>query len=54
MTAHFWRPAMENGVIRFPRPEDCPYHKTLRDMEIKPFGEALGNFTGLAEFGEVT
>ena len=53
MTANFWRPVMERGVIRFPRPEDCPHHKALRDMQVKPFGEALENFSGLREFGEV-
>lgn len=54
MTARFWRPVMENGIIRFPRPEYCPHHKPLCRMEIKPFGEALENFSGLKEFGEVT
>lgn len=54
MTARFWRPVMENGIIRFPRPEDCPHYKILREMEIKPFGEELDNFSGLKEFGEVT
>lgn len=54
MTARFWRPAMEHGVIHFPRPEQCPHHKVLADMQIKPFGEDLQNFTGLKEFGEVT
>lgn len=53
MTARFWHPVMEKGVIHFLRPEECPYHKPLRDMEIKPFGEELKNFTGLKEFGEV-
>lgn len=54
MTARFWQPVMEHGVIRFLRPEECPYHKRLREMELKPFGEQLDNFTGLKEFGEVT
>lgn len=54
MTARFWRPVMEHGVIHFPRPEQCPHHKVLADMQIKPFGEDLQNFTGLKEFGEVT
>lgn len=54
MTTRFWRPVMEHGVIRFPRPEECPYHKVLREMEIKPFCEELQNFIGLKEFGEVT
>lgn len=53
MTARFWRPVMERGVITFLRPEACPYHKPLKEMEIKPFGEELGNFIGLKEFGEV-
>jgi CRISPR-associated protein Cas5d len=44
---------MKNGVITFPRPEGCPLHKPLRPMEMKPFGEALDNFSGLKEFGEV-
>lgn len=53
MTANFWYPTMKQGVITFPRPEDCPLHKPLRDMEMKPFGEDYQNFTGLREFGEV-
>lgn len=53
MTANFWWPIMERGIITFPRPEDCPVHKRIRPMEIKPFGEELGNFSGLREFGEV-
>jgi CRISPR-associated protein Cas5d len=53
MTANFWYPTMKNGIITFPRPEDCPLHKSLRPMEQKPFGEDLNNFSGLKEFGEV-
>lgn len=53
MTANFWYPTMKQGVITFPRPEECPLHKPLRDMEMKPFGEEYQNFTGLREFGEV-
>lgn len=53
MTARFWRPVMERGVVRFPRPQECPYSKFLRSMQIKPFGEELENFSGLKEFGEV-
>ena len=49
-----WRPVMENGIIRFPRPEDCPIHKVIKEMKMKPFGAELGNFTGLHEYGEVT
>lgn len=53
MTARFWCPVMENGVIHFPRPEDCPYQKSLGEMKIKPFGKEVHNFSGLEEFGEV-
>lgn len=53
MTANFWRPVMRNGIITFLRPEECPMRKTLREMEMKPFGEDLSNFSGLREFGEV-
>lgn len=59
MTARFWYPVMKNGIITFPSPEEfLPGRKdlltkTLRDMTIKPFGEELGNFSGLREFGEV-
>ena len=53
MTANFWYPVMKNGVITFLRPENCPVQKTIREMEMKPFGEEHGNFLGLKEFGEV-
>ena len=48
LTLRLWNPVMENGVIHFPRPEDCTITRHIKDMEIKPFGE--GNFSGLAEF----
>ena len=54
MTARFWYPVMRQGVITFPRPEDCPFTKPLRRMGMKPFREELENFSGLREFGEVT
>lgn len=54
MTANFWYPVMRNGVVQFLRPENCPLHKPLREMSMKPFGEAQENFSGLKEFGEVT
>ncbi len=53
MTARFWYPVMKNGIISFPRPEDCPGQKPLRNMEMKPFGTTFENFSGLREFGEV-
>ena len=53
MTVNFWYPVMKNGIITFPKPKDCPLHKTIRAREMKQFGETLGNFSGLSEFGEV-
>jgi len=35
--ARFWRPTMVNGVIRFPRPQDCTERKFVRAMTVKPF-----------------
>lgn len=54
MTVNLWYPVMKNGVIKFPRPEECPVHKTVRNMKMKKFGETENNFTGLGEFREVT
>lgn len=53
MTARFWYPKMQNGVISFPRPENCPLFKKLRPMEMKKFSAEDNNFIGLKEFGEV-
>lgn len=47
MTLNLWRPVMERGVIRFPRPEECPLHKTIKDMTMKPFGSEKQNFSFL-------
>lgn len=53
MTARFWYPKMQNGVINFLRPEKCPLYKKLRPMEMKIFSETDNNFIGLKELGEV-
>lgn len=53
MTARFWYPKMQNGVINFLRPEKCLLYKKLRPMEMKIFSETDNNFIGLKEFGEV-
>lgn len=53
MTVRFWYPTMKEGILYFPRPEDCPLQKPIRAMEIKPFGSTFSNFRGLKEFGEV-
>lgn len=38
LTVRFWNPVMKNGIIRFPRPEECPLHRSVRSMEMKHFG----------------
>jgi CRISPR-associated protein Cas5d len=38
LAANFWRPTMVDGVIHFPRPEQCPVKKEIRDMVPKRFG----------------
>ncbi len=50
MTVNMWYPIMKRGVIKFLRPEDCPVHKTIREMKMKRFGSDIGNFDGLNEF----
>lgn len=53
MTLNFWYPEMKNGIIVFPRPQDCPNHKLLHETKMKIFQDKNENFTGLREFGEV-
>jgi len=35
--ARFWRPTLRDGVIRFPRPDECTIRKYVRDMQVKQF-----------------
>jgi len=37
LRTRFWMPKMENGVIRFIRPEECTVSKFVREMEPKKF-----------------
>jgi len=32
----FWRPVMRDGVVTFPKPEECPVRKFVREMIPKP------------------
>ena len=50
LTVRLWRPVMKDGVIEFIRPEECTEKRHIREMEIKPFGRELNNFTGADEF----
>ncbi len=50
MSVNMWHPVMEKGIIHFLRPEECPIHRTIHDMEMKHFGLADGTCSGLMEF----
>lgn len=39
LVARFWRPVMEIGRVRFPRPEACDIRKPIRPMTAKRFGK---------------
>ena len=49
LTLNMWYPQMKNGIVRFPKPEECPIHKTIHSMEMKEFKSNV-NFSGLSEF----
>lgn len=49
MIANFWYPKMENGVINFYRPEECPKKHLIREIKEKHFDEC--NFSGTEEEG---
>ncbi|MDR2889465.1 MAG: type I-C CRISPR-associated protein Cas5c [Lachnospiraceae bacterium] len=48
MTARFWNPVMEDGVITFKQPEECEWQRTVGEFTMKQFDHS--NFSGLAEF----
>lgn len=54
MTINLWQPSMEKGIIRFLRPEDCPMHRTIKQMQMKTFGKEKGNFSCLSDAEEAT
>lgn len=50
MTVRLWNAYMKDGIIRFPRPEECSIRQVLRDAKQKNF-IFQENFIGLKEFG---
>jgi CRISPR-associated protein Cas5d len=34
----FWQATLKNGILEFPRPEDCKIRRDVRPMSVKPFG----------------
>lgn len=49
MTVRLWSAQMTNGVLRFPRPEECEIRRVLGNAKQKQFVRQK-NFTGLDEF----
>lgn len=49
LTARFWHVIMQNGVIKFIRPEECTILRKIDSMESKDFVWGK-NFIGLEEF----
>lgn len=51
LAARFWRPKMDNGVVRFCLPEEIPekMRREIRPMKAKKFGKKHHNFSGLEE-----
>lgn len=52
MTVNLWNAVMKKGVITFPRPEQCPLHRPIHQMEIKPFGVGT-NLAAVTDEAEV-
>ncbi|MHB8063583.1 MAG: type I-C CRISPR-associated protein Cas5c [Ruminiclostridium sp.] len=48
MVARLWTPIMNNGYIKFVRPNECTIKRELMPMKMKEFNE--NNFDGLKEF----
>lgn len=38
LTSRFWHATMRNGVLEFPRPEECNINRSIRKMVPKKFG----------------
>lgn len=50
LTARLWAPEMNNGYIKFFKPEECTIKREISSMKPKVFDE--NNFKGLGEFEE--
>lgn len=48
MCVRMWSASMKNGVITFFPPWEC-VHRYIREMNVKPFGDELENFTIIEE-----
>ena len=43
LTARFFYPVMQNGIITFPTPEECSIRRILADRKTKEFSFDKGN-----------
>ncbi len=48
LTARLWTPVMDNGYIKFLKPDECTIKRELSSMKPKIFD--INNFSGLTEF----
>lgn len=48
MTVRFWHPVMRDGLVVFPRPEECTEKRHIHAMAVKEFPDK--KFSGLGEF----
>lgn len=49
MSVRFFCPVMKNGVITFPKPEECRIVRQIREMGMKHFGKAHGDYKPIEE-----
>lgn len=40
MEVRLWKPVMKNGIIKFPRPEECEIVRPLKEMKVKHFDQS--------------
>lgn len=47
LQVRLWRPKMDNGYVKFIKPEECTMIRKIKEMKAKKFDE--NNFSGLSE-----
>ena len=48
LTVRLWQAVMKKGIIAFPPPWEC-IHSVRRQMNVKPFGHEMNNFSEITE-----
>jgi len=49
LTARFWSPVLENGYIKFPRPEACTIRRTVKRSKMLEFDLSSDNFKPVSD-----